>query len=110
MEEVRGLDSGPVLKVTVMQFPHGIVMRYEGWGPHLGLHRFYGQWLLSTGSLALERRAPSFRPPFTPSSRERDAGRCGVVDVQREMSRHSLVTPKQRRAPTFIHSKSPSFR
>lgn len=77
-----------------------------------GLHGFYGQRLLGTGSPALERRACSFHPPCSPSSRERDAGRCpvsGDVAVHREMSRHSLVTPKQRPTPTFTHSKSPSF-
>lgn len=50
-------------------------------------------------------------PPSHPPRREiQDAAlSVWIVTVQRERGSHSLVTPKQRGTPSFIHSKSPTF-
>lgn len=66
--------ASDVLKVIVMQFPHGIVVRCEGKGGvgmtlSVGTHDwaftdFCGQWLLSTKSLCPQKKSPLlFIPP-----------------------------------------------
>lgn len=73
---------------------------------------FYGQRLLSIES-ALKRRArtSSVPPPSHLRGREIQLAALSVcvVTVQRERGSHSLVIPKQRGTPSFIHSKSPTF-
>lgn len=82
--------ASDALKVIVMQFPHGIVVRCEGKGgvgttlrlaPAIGAFTdFCGQWLLSDKSLCLQKKSPLLfvPPPSHPPGRESQFACCLV--------------------------------